>query len=216
MNMKIWSALSQKGGSGKTTVAIHLAIAATQAGKVVTLIDVDPQQSALKWANIRGGDSPRVIAAITPDLTKLLADAGKSGVDLVIVDTSPRADRDCIEICRNVDFAIVPVRPSILDITAVRETLQLIEKANHQRKSVIVLNGVSPRTSEGQEAAGILTKMGKLLPVSLGERVDFRRALTDGKGVTEFAVGSKAAQEVLALYKAIENQTAANLMAAIC
>ena len=206
--MKSWSILSQKGGSGKTTVAIHLAIAATQAGKSVIVVDVDPQQSAVKWANIRGASSPKVVAAIAPDLPKLLADAERNGVDLVIVDTSPRADRDCIEVARAADFVIVPVRPSILDITAVQETLQIIERAGRQDKSVIVVNGVAPRTSEGKEAASVLAEMGEVLPVSLGERVDFRRALTDGKGVTEFAAGSKAAQEVRSLYKAIESHTA--------
>ena len=201
--MQTWSVLSQKGGAGKTTVALHLAIAAMQTGLPVLVIDVDPQQSALKWANIRGSDSPKVVSTITPDLPKLLADAARRRVDLVIIDTSPRADRDCIEICRRAGFVIVPVRPSVMDIPAVEETMNLIDQAGQRHKSVIVLNAVPANTSEGTEAAEVLAQIGELLPLMLGDRVDFRRALTGGQGVTEFAPKSKAATEVLTLYKAI-------------
>ena len=204
--MEIWSVLSQKGGAGKTTVALHLAVAALQDGKSVIVVDVDPQQSAVKWANIREIDSPKVLAAITPDLPRVLADAARRGVDLAVIDTSPRADRDCIEICRRADFVIVPVRPSVMDIPAVAETMQLIENAGQRNKSVIVLNAVPAHTSEGQEAAEVLATIGDLLPVSLGDRVDFRRALTGGQGVTEFAPKSKAAAEAFALYKAIASR----------
>jgi chromosome partitioning protein len=201
--MRIWSVLSQKGGAGKTTVALHLAIAAMQSGLPVLVIDVDPQQSAVKWANIRGSDSPKVIATITPDLPKALADAERRGVKLVIIDTSPRADRDCIDICRRADFVIVPVRPSVMDIPAVEETLTLIDQAGQRHKSVIVLNAVPANTSEGAEAAEVLAQIGELLPVTLCDRVDYRRALTGGQGVTEFAPKSKAAAEVLTLFRAI-------------
>jgi chromosome partitioning protein len=201
--MQVWSVLSQKGGAGKTTVALHLAVAALQSGKSVLVIDVDPQQSATKWANIRGSDSPKVVASVVPDLPRLLAETARRGIDLAIIDTSPRADRDCIDICRRADFVIVPVRPSVMDIPAVQETMQLIEKAGQGNKSVIVLNAVPSHTSEGAEAAEILSQMGELLPATLGDRVDFRRALTGGQGVTEFAPKSKAAAEAAELYRVI-------------
>ena len=70
-------------------------------------------------------------------------------------------------------------------------------------KAAIVLNAVPSHTGEGQEAAGLLSQMGRLLPVSLGDRVDFRRALTGGQGVTEFAPKGKAAAEAAQLYKAV-------------
>jgi chromosome partitioning protein len=206
--MRVWSVLSQKGGAGKTTVALHLAVAAMQAGKNVIVIDVDPQQSAAKWANIRGTDSPKVVATIAPDISKALSDASRRGVELAIIDTSPRADRDCIDICRRADFVIVPVRPSVMDIPAVEETMHLIEKAGQLGKSVIVLNAVPSNTSEGAEAAEVLAPMGDLLPITLGDRVDFRRALTGGQGVTEFAPKSKAAAEAAELYKAVEKMAA--------
>ena len=179
--MNVWSIVSQKGGSGKTTVAINLSVAATQAGRPVILVDASPQRSAMKWANIRGTGSPHV-ASIAPDLPKLLAGAERDGFDLVIVDTSPHADRDTIEICRQADFVIVPVRPSILDIVTVRDTLQLIGRAGLLSKSVIVLNGVAAQSREGKDAADALAGMGKVLPVWLGERMDFRRCARGRQG----------------------------------
>ncbi len=207
--MNVWSIVSQKGGSGKTTVAINLSVAATQAGKSVLLVDASPQRSAMKWANIRGTGSPHVAASIAPDLPKLLVSAERGGTSLVIADTSAHADRDTIEICRKADFVIVPVRPSILDIITVRETLQLIGRAGRLSKCAIVLNGVA-QSREGKDAADALAGMGKVLPVWLGERMDFRSALADGKGVTEFAPKSKAAQEVKDLYNAIEAEMLAS------
>jgi chromosome partitioning protein len=207
--MKVWAIFSQKGGSGKTTAAINLAVTAAQAGKSVTLVDASPQRSAVKWATIRGTGAPEVTASIAPDLPKLLASAERGGTGLVIVDTSPHAARDCVEICRVADFVIVPVRPSILDIMTVRDTLQLIGRAGRLGKCAIVLNGVAQPT-EGEDAAEVLAGMAKVLPVWLGERMDFRSALADGKGVTEFAAKSKAAQEVKDLYKAIEAETLAS------
>ena len=172
------------------------------------LVDASPQRSAVKWANIRGTGAPDVAASIAPDLPKLLAGAERRGTGLVIADTAAHADRDTIEICRKADFVIVPVRPSILDIITVRETLELIGRAGRMNQCVIALNGVA-QSLEGKDAADALAGMGKVLPVWLGERMDFRSALADGKGVTEFAPKSKAAQEVKALYNAIEAETLA-------
>jgi chromosome partitioning protein len=94
-----------------------------------------------------------------------------------------------------------------MDIPAVEETMLLIGKAGQRNKCVIVLNAVPSLTSEGHEAGEVLAQIGELLPVSLGDRVDFRRALTGGQGVTEFAPKSKAASEALDLFKAIAAKT---------
>jgi chromosome partitioning protein len=202
--MEIWAVLSQKGGAGKTTIALHLAVAAMQAGRTVLVVDLDPQQSAVKWANIRGQNAPKVVPAVMPDLNKVLTSA--KGVDLVILDTSPRADRDCIEVCRKADLVILPVRPALWDVAALEETLHLIELAGQTAKNVIVLNAVATRTSEGEEASGLLSQRRTVLKSRIGDRVDIRRAIANGQAVTEFAPSTKAAAEMMALYEEIAKQ----------
>lgn len=201
--MKKWAVITQKGGSGKTTIALHLAIVAESKGQRAVVVDIDPQRSATRWAMIRGSRAPHVVGVLPSELHKTLAALERSGFDLAIIDTSPRADRDSIEVSRLADLIIVPVRPSILDLPAVEDTLKLIHATGRLSDTMIVLNLVSPSTGEGKDAATVLRGFGRLAPVTLGERVDYRRALTDGKGVTEFAPKSKAAEEVEALYLAL-------------
>lgn len=206
--MKIWSVITQKGGSGKTTLALHLAIMAESRGVKAAVVDLDPQRSALKWAMIRDSRRPYVVGAILPELGRALEDLRLRQHQLAIIDTSPRADRDALAVCRLSDLIIVPVRPSILDLPAVEDTLKLIHAAGQLGRTVIVLNSVAPATAEGRDAARVLAGMGSLAPVQIGERVDFRRALTGGKGVTEFAPSSKASQEIQALYLALAKKAA--------
>ena len=98
--MRVWSLVSQKGGSGKTTLAIHLAIAAQLKGEVVSIIDLDPQRSAEQWADMReartGSDEPTVVHGTAPSLDAMLRSARDSGTDLVVIDTPPAVDRSMI------------------------------------------------------------------------------------------------------------------------
>lgn len=201
--MKKWAVITQKGGSGKTTIALHLGIIAESKGLKTAIVDIDPQRSASRWAMIRGGSSPLVVGVTAPDVHKTIARLEREGFELAIIDTSPRADRDSIEVSRLADLIIVPVRPSILDLPAVEDTLKLIHAAGRLNSTVIVLNSVAPSTSEGKDAASVLSGFGRLAPITLGERVDYRRALTSGKGVTEFSPKGKAAEEIEALYLAL-------------
>lgn len=206
--MKTWAVITQKGGSGKTTIALHLGIVADSLGKRAVVVDVDPQRSAMKWSMIRGTGRPPVIATIVPELRRELAKLERTKTDLVIIDTSPRADRDSLEVSRIADLIVVPVKPSILDLPAAQETLELIRAAGAASKTVIVLNSVPASTTEARDAAAVLRKFGHLLPGSIGDRVDFRRALVAGKGVTEFAPNSAAAKEINTLYLALASISA--------
>jgi chromosome partitioning protein len=207
--VEIWAVISQKGGSGKTSLAIHLGIAATQAGKTVVIVDADPQKNALRWAAVRGAEKPPlVMGAIVSELETILFNALFNKADIVIIDSSPRADRDSLEIARKATVLIVPARPSILDIPSAEDTVNLIRAAGQAENTILVLNAVASRTHEGDEAATFLKDALGITPLRLGERADFRHALTNGLGITEYAPKSKAAQELLDLYEEIERITA--------
>jgi chromosome partitioning protein len=204
--MRTWAVITQKGGSGKTTMALHLAVIAQQSGLKTVIVDADPQQSALKWAVIRNQAKPVVVPCVAADLRRLLPRLERDGVDLALIDTSPRASRDTIDIAAHADLIILPARPSILDLPAVEDTLRLIGSSGDLDRVAIVLNAVPPQTDEGDQAAAILGKLGPLLPERIGERVDYRKALTAGRGITEFAPSSRAAKEMMALYAAFERR----------
>lgn len=200
--MDTWAVISQKGGAGKTTLALHLAIAAMQAGKLAGVIDVDPQESAIKWARIRDEHSPPVTKAVTPELGEMRQTAEDAGADVLIIDTSPRANAECIAIAKIADLIIVPSRPSVLDLQSIADTIELLEQAGAKGRTVVVLNAVAARTTEGKDAAAVLNGLDvTLAPTRIGERADYRHALTAGKGVTELDPKSQAAKEINTLYK---------------
>jgi chromosome partitioning protein len=138
--MKTISIVSQKGGAGKTTLAIHLAVAASQAGMNTAVIDLDPQASSTKWADRRQAELPVVISAHASRLSQVLATARSTGGELAIIDTAPHSDNAALEAARMADVVLVPCRPSILDLEAIANSLD-IAKLAHKPASVI-LNAV--------------------------------------------------------------------------
>ena len=128
--MKVLGLLSRKGGSGKTTLAVHLAVAAQASGRRVLLVDLDPQGSAAAWWRARTAETPELEAATPDRLPALLDAARKAGVDLVVVDTRPSVEADAAQVAALSDFVLVPTRPAILDLRAILATLDIVKGAS--------------------------------------------------------------------------------------
>ena len=116
--MKVVSVISQKGGAGKTTLALHLAVASSTAGRNTAVLDLDPQASAAKWADRRAAELPVVRSAHASRLQHELRQIQQAGGELVMIDTAPHADRTALETAKASDLVLVPCRPSILDLEA--------------------------------------------------------------------------------------------------
>ena len=154
--MKTLAILSRKGGTGKSTLAVHLAVAAEEAGETTALIDLDPQGSAIRWSDARSEDSPVVISAHSTRLPHVLHTAEQNGATLAIIDTSPHAEPAALDAAKAANFALVPCRPSIFDLQAVELTFQIADMA--QIKTHIVFNAVpsrGDRVDQAREAVGI-------------------------------------------------------------
>jgi hypothetical protein len=123
--MKSIAFLSQKGGSGKTTLAVHTAVAAQEAGERVVLIDTDPQKSASVWSEARQSEAPIVATVAAGDLEKVLQAAHQDKMSLAIVDTAPDAAR----IARAVDLIVIPCRPTAFDLAAVSNAVEIVRAA---------------------------------------------------------------------------------------
>lgn len=199
--MKVVAIISQKGGVGKTTIAVHLAVAAVQAGYTVALVDLDPQATAAQWSDWRGGENPAVVAAPHARLTPTLKEAAESGVDLVIIDSPPAADSAAVAAAKAADLVIIPTRASAFDLHAIRTTADLVKVAS--KPGFALLNAVPPRaTALIEEVATVIYSLGlSLVPLCLVERAAFRHAVLNGQTASEFDSDSKAATEVQNLYK---------------
>lgn len=198
--MKIIAIISQKGGSGKTTVAVHLAVCAERAGQVAAIIDLDPQASAFEWASRRESESPEVIKAKPEQLASLLKQAQENGLDFAIIDTAPHSDKAAIIAAGLADLILIPCRPAAFDVAAIPTTLQILKLAKTEDKAVILLNAVPPQGKIGEEAAEGLSSLANVLPIRLVHRAAYSHAVNDGRSVEEFEPNGKAADEIRALY----------------
>lgn len=200
--MKTIALISQKGGSGKTTLSINLAIAATRAGKQAVLIDLDPQQSAARWARLRKDDAPVIVSGHAPNLQHLVDKARAAGADLVVIDTAPKSESASLVAAKIADLIIIPCQPSSLDLDAVADTVNIAKLA--KKRAVFVLNGCKAGSSLTDMAAEALADYG--LPtadVRVGNRVAFIKSLTKGLGVIEHEPASTSAKEIKALFSYI-------------
>lgn len=199
-SMKTITLISQKGGSGKTTVAVHLAVCAERHGLAVAVIDTDPQGSALEWKSRRKAGTPEVVRCIPGGLTRMLDDAGRGGADLVIVDTAPHADRGMNTTASEADLILVPCRPTVFDVAALETTLGVLRLGGLLERTAVVLNSVPSRGSQAQEIRSVLSDAVMIAPVELGQRVAYANAVNDGHSVEEFDPKGKAALEIAELY----------------
>lgn len=160
--MRILVFLSQKGGSGKTTLVVHTAVAAAEAGLDVLVVDTDPQQSATVWSNARTADTPIVATVAATDLERVLTAARDEGIDLAIIDTAPHAAPEAARIARAADLVLIPCRPTAFDLAAAEQAARIVKAAGAQ--SAFVLSACPVRAPEIGETRKALGDYG--LPVT--------------------------------------------------
>jgi chromosome partitioning protein len=188
----------QKGGAGKTTLAVHVAVETQRRGLRTLLLDLDAQASASKILARRGDDPPDFDTEHPARLEETLKSAEAEGYDLVVLDTAPQADQAALRAARAADLIIVPVRPTIVDMDAVQTTMDICALA--KRIPVFVLNAVAPQGREAVEAREVIVgRGGAVAATTLGDRKAFRTAFNDGRAAQEVEPGSKAASEITAL-----------------
>lgn len=205
--MKSIAFMSQKGGSGKTTLAVHVAVAAAAAGEKVVLIDIDPQASASAWAGARQESNIQHVAVGASELEDVLAAARNDGMTLALIDTAPHAAPAATKASAAADLVVIPCRPSAFDVGAAGAAVGIARAA--RRPFTFVLNACPARAPETAETRRALRDLGEsIAPIAIGDRRAFSRAVASGQAVTEFDAEGKAAREVRALWKWLKESLA--------
>lgn len=203
--MHVIAFASQKGGSGKTTLAGHVAVEAERQGwGPVALMDTDPQGSLSQWWNVREADAPFFARASEAGLKADLDRLKSGGVKLVVIDTPPAITSTIQHVIQMADLVVIPTRPSPHDLRAAGATVQLCEEID--KPLVFTINGASPRARITTEAAIALSHHGAVAPTVVHQRIDFASSMIDGRTVMEVAGKSKSQAEIAELWKFLEKR----------
>lgn len=200
--MKI-AILNQKGGSGKTTVAIHLAHCLSLNKYSVLLVDSDPQGSCRDWAAARENDAPFTVIGLDRAILHEQVPKLASNYDFVIIDGAPRVSTITRSAIMASDLIIIPIQPSPLDIWAAHEVIELIKEASIYRPEIVtafLVNRKIGNTTIGREVKAVLKEYNiAILDSTINQRVIFAESLNSGNTVLETAPNSLAAKEIKSL-----------------
>lgn len=192
--------VAEKGGVGKTTLALTLAVAAVQAGRKVAVFDLDPQATAAQWTDRRSQEFPWVLATPATRLDAAMANAKGQGVDFIVIDTPPHAGTDAVEAARRADLVLVPVEPHLYTLETLPKLGDLLRLAG-TTPSLFVVSKAAVQGREAQNAAAFIQEQGFVVaPVTLYLRAAHRHAGNLGQTAQEFEPKGKAAEESLQLY----------------
>jgi chromosome partitioning protein len=203
MNVIVFA--SRKGGSGKSTLTAHIAAHVHKSSRPCLLIDADPQGSLTLWHGLRGTGEP-ILKSGVRGVSEILK-AAKRDYDWAFIDTPPTVSAVVSDAIKAATLVVIPTRPTVFDLTAVRETIETCRAA---RKPYAVVVNAAPVKREDQEAPIVSQAregLAKLrVPVwggQITQRTNFSISLAAGEGAREYDGDSPAAQEIGRLWTAI-------------
>ncbi len=205
--MRVWAFVSQKGGSGRSTLCTQLATYACQCGERVAIVDLDPQGSSLAWHEVRGkGESPTVIPALPEKLANLVQKIRESRLaTMVMIDTAPHTDKGAVEAIMAADLVICPQRPGMFDQSSLTSTITLLDMADAKPYAVGVVNAVRGGKAAVSDYTSVSEKLGdmelRVAAAFIGDKRSIMTAVEEGKGVTEKkGVKDGAGKQIIALW----------------
>jgi chromosome partitioning protein len=191
---------TQKGGTGKSTLTVGLAVAAMDDGQRIGVIDADPQGTVSNWGRRRTNPRPRIERiGIGTGIERAILELRRDGIMVAIIDTPATTNVLSASAMGAADLCLIPARPSPADIEATLPTVSLVRKLD--RRFAFILNQTSARSHRTSEAAMALSAAGMLALPYIVQRNDHQDALGVGLGVTEYDDRGQAAEEVRALWR---------------
>ena len=199
--MKVLSVIGQKGGSGKTTTVLGIAVAATRAGRRVAVIDLDPQATAANWGDRRSDkESPAVVSCQASRLPQVLEEARAQGVELAIIDTPGKSSEVSTRAAKAADRVLLPIQPHLFDIETLDSVSEILGLAGRP-PAAVVINRSPVQGKRHEETRSALTRMGyEVAPVVLFNRAAHGDAANLGMAASEYEPRGKASAEMELLY----------------
>jgi chromosome partitioning protein len=196
--------IAQKGGSGKTTLTVHLAVCAALHGFKVALIDLDHDQgSAYDWNESRAPDRKfDAVKATAAELPGLLAKCEAAGIDLAIIDTAPHTSKEATAAAQLADFVLIPCRPARFDLRAMASTLVAIQAT--KTPCAVVINAAPHGFRLADEARASLAQTGvTVLPDIVHQYAALSHAVNSGESVHEYEPEGEPAAEIEKIFAAV-------------
>jgi chromosome partitioning protein len=203
--MKTVVITSQKGGSGKTTLTAHLAVAAENAKNGPTVvIDTDPQQTLATWWNARTFEQPKLAPTSLRDLPQKLGALDEAGFTYCFIDTPPALTEQNRQVLKMADLVLIPTRPSPNDLWSLGATLDLIKTSGTPFLFVLMQAKANARITVQTIAA--LSQHGQVLQSVVHDRVDYAASMTDGRTAQEITPSGQGAAEVVELWGLVKKR----------
>lgn len=197
--MKTIVITSQKGGSGKTTLAAHLAVEAERVGDAPAwVIDTDKQGTLSLWHERREAETPQRADVPFPRLAAGLQTLADRGAAYCFIDTAPTISDQSTALLHLADLVLVPVRPSPADLWAVAETVELVKQTG--KPFLFVITQAKPQASITAQTIAALSQHGRVAQAFIADRVPYAVAMTGGRTAPELAAKSPAADEIASLW----------------
>jgi chromosome partitioning protein len=203
--MRTISLVTQKGGSGKSTLCISLAVAAQEAGRIVCILEMDRQATISDWALNRTAEGPEVAQIDAASLDTVIKRLTGAGYDYVFIDTPGVDNPGTLAAMRAADLCLIPCRPTPADLRAFKPTLGALQRL--EKPFAFVLNQTPPKSYRVRDTAEGLAVLGLISPVTIVMRNDHQDAVGLGQGVTEFNPDGPAATEIRRLWDWVETRT---------
>ena len=196
--MRVITFVTQKGGSGKTTLTLSCAAAAEEQGSRALILDMDPQRTAEAWYQTREAATPKLATVTAAELPNAII-GGQQRFDVALIDTPGRDEPSTAAAIRHADLCLIPCRPTPADMKATPPTVATIRRLG--KLSAFVLSQTPPRGYRIREAAKGLSVLGMVAPVHIVSRNAYQDAQGMGLAVTEFEPEGKAAAEIRELWQ---------------